>query len=204
MKGLSRSKKLKSSKFGLRNVHIAEYDPVSDQWTEPVPVETIKSMSIAVNITHGEEYADDQLFEVFDAFNNFEVELSFTDLTPEEQAFLYGWESVGAIRLSGSNDNPPWIALMGERLKGDGTYRYFKYFKGKARIGGYDAQTKADSVNTQPDSLSIVFAPLANDFPIPAYRGKAKAILDETDPEYQGEAELWYEDVVPGRTYEDG
>jgi len=200
MATLTNTDKVKSSKIGLKNLYFAEFDPATNRWTAPVPVKWVKSMNVKVNQTSGSEYADDHMVEVFDSFDNFEVDISFADLTPEEQAFFLGRDSIGAIRLSGSDDAPPWVAFMGERTKADGTKRLFKYFKGKARQGDEAASTKGGSVTTQPDSLTIVFGPLDESFPIPAYRNKALAVVDESDPEYDGEALVWYTDVIAGQT----
>jgi phi13 family phage major tail protein len=198
------TKQIKSSKIALSNVHIAEYDRASMKWGRPVRVETIKSMSVSVTIASTKEYADDNLFEVIDSTEDFVVDLSFTDLTPSEQAFFLGFTEVGAIKLSGSDDNPPYIALLGERAKADKTKRLFSYFCGRARATNESAQTKGGgSVAVQPDNLQITFGPLPGDFPVEAYRNKARAIVDETDPEYDGEAEIWYEEVIPGQTIED-
>jgi phi13 family phage major tail protein len=197
---LSGTKKVKSSKIGLSNTHIAEYDPVTMKWTQPVRLEAIQSMNVSVNMAEGDVYADDMMFEIFDAFENFEVELTYADLTPEELEFLLGWDSIGAIKLRGADDDPPWLAFMGERTKADGTKRMFKYFKGKARPGNESAQTKGSSVSAQSDTLTILFGPLPLDFPIPKYRNKAAGLLDEVDPEYDGEADVWYDEVVAGQT----
>lgn len=191
----------KSSKIGLKNTHIAEYDPLTHKFSKPVPFTTIKSMKISLNMSENDEYNDDGLFEVLDSFENFEIEVTYTDLTPAEQAFLLGWKSDGAIRLSGANDDPPWIAFMGERTKKDKSKRFFKYFRGKARLTSEEATTKGGgSVTAQPDILKITFGALPDDFPVEKYRDIAMSVVDESDPIYKDEGKTWYEEVIKGQT----
>lgn len=192
--------KKKSSKIGLSNVHVAIYDPVTYKYSKPIAIKTIKEMKVSLNMAESKEYNDNELFEVLDSFDNFEIELTFTDLTPEEQAMLLGWKSDGAIKLSGANDDPPWIALMGERIKKDGTKRYFKYFKGKSRLDSEEASTKGDSVSAQPDVLKITFGALPDDYPVETYKSVARAIVDESDSQYKDEGKTWYDEVIVGQT----
>lgn len=193
----------KSSKIGLSNAHIAIYHPESFKFSKPFAVKTLKEMKVSVNMAEKNEYNDNELFEVLDSFDNFEVELTFTDLTPSEQALLLGWAKIGAVKLSGANDDPPWIALMGERFKKNGSKRYFKYFKGKAKLSNEDAKSKGDSVEVQPDTLKIVFGALPDDYPVKDYRSVAKATVDESDPDYANEGEKWYTEVITGQTLEE-
>ena len=198
-------KKLKSSKIGLKNVHIAEFFPETNKFGKPIRFKTIKEMVISVNVAENEEYNDDELFEILDSFENFEVEATFTDLTPAEQAFLFGWRKKGALKFSGSKDNPPWIAFMGERSKQDKTKRFFKYFKGKSRLESESAKSKGGgSVEAQSDKIIIKCGPLPDDFPVAEYQSEAKVIVDEADPEYADEGKTWYDEVVPGQTIEGG
>lgn len=189
---------IKSSKIGFSKAYIAIYHPETMTYDAPLRLEAVQSAKITANVTSLKTYADDALFEVLDVLDNFEMELTFADLTPAEQALLLGWKSVGALKISGVEDNPPWLAFFGERRKINKAVRYFKYLKGKASAGSEDMKTKGGSAQEQADAIKITFGPLPDNFLPAAFAGTAKIVADTDDPEYDGEGEIWYDSVIPG------
>jgi len=188
----------KSGLIGFTKAHIAVYDPDTMTYAAPVRLKEVQAAKVSVNMQNYMSYADDMLFEVLDILDNFEIELTFAALTPSEQATLLGWKKIGALKLSGAYDSPPWVAFMGQRAKINGETRYFKYLKGKASLSGEDMKTKGGAAAEQPETIKITFGPLPDDFPIAAFRNQAKILCDTDDPEYDGEGDLWYDSVIPG------
>lgn len=187
----------KSATIGIENFVVFPFDNKTMKYGEPMPISTIKSIDVSINVATHDEYNDNQLFESTSLFSNAEISCEFTDLTPAEQAILLGWKSDGAIKMLSNSDVAPTFAIAYKRTKQDGNSKLVKFLSCTARLEGESGKTASDSIETQPEKLIFKAKPLRADFPIEKYRKLYQLKLDTSDENYTNEADDWFLSAIP-------
>ena len=179
------------SLMGFENLH---YATLSKDDTDGITYGTPKRFAGAVSINEdlqtetAENYADNRLWETKQVFSKGEVELVMAELPTEVYAELCGHtvDSNGKVIVNAS-DTAPYIALLGEFKKGDGTKRYFKLLKGQCAAGGLEGETENDSPEFKNFTLNATFMARK-------YDGNYKYFIDSTDDNADYIA-TWYNSV---------
>lgn len=179
------------STLGFENLHYAKL--TKDDETG-VTYEKPKRFPGAVSINDDEQsntadlYADNKLWETRRVFSKGEIELVVADLPPDIHAELCGHtiDSHGKI-IHSANDVAPYVALLGEFKKGDGTKRCFKLLKGQFAVVGVEGETENDSPEFRTATLNATFAARK-------YDGNYKYVIDSTDENAEYIA-TWYNSV---------
>ena len=166
------------SLIGFENIHYAELMKDDESG---VSYGEIKALPGAVSINEDAQsdtaklYADNQLWETAQVFNEGSVELVVADLPASVCAELGGHsiDSDGKITYN-ANDSAPYFCIMGEFLKSDGeTKRYFKLLKGQFAEAGLEGETKNESPEFKTFTLNATFMPRK-------YDGNYKYIMDSS------------------------
>lgn len=149
--------------FGLRNVHIAFMDTVSE--TQPA-WETPTRISGAVSLTPSPEgesspfYADDMVYFIATSNNGYTADLTMANLPDEILARMFGWEiDDNGMLVEIADGKPEKFALLGE-VQGDARNRRFVYYDVQANRPSKDKQTKTETTTPDTDTLPITISPI--------------------------------------------
>jgi len=148
------------SRVGVSNLHYAIL--TSDATVGVVyetPKELLNVISLDRQVSANSEtlYADNGPAEINSVLGEITVSLNVIELTMEQKAALLGHSIVGGVMVSHVDDVAPYVALMFEGVKTNGSKRYKKLLKGQAAEPAENYQTKGDKPNPQTDTLSIKF-----------------------------------------------
>lgn len=147
-------------------------------------------ISVGLNVTYQEAtlYADDIIFAEEKVFEKAEVTLDLADLPLEDRAILFG-HTLGedGVEKSGSDDSPPYIAIMFESKKHNGEIRYVKLLKGRFSEDAEDLNTKGGNTEYQTHKVTATFIARKND-----HQWRYIKDADATDTTT---AATWYESV---------
>lgn len=178
--------------IGLKNLYAAQ---LTEETESTVTYGTPKRLALAIeaNVEVGTEsatlYADDRAVEVADTLGEIDVELNVDDLKPDIYAFLLGKtiNEDGVIEDS-VDDVAPYVAIMFEMPRADGTKKMYTYYKGKFQPPGTEAATKADSVEFQTQTINAKFLPRED--------GKWRAAIDtQLESHDEAVAAAWFTSV---------
>ena len=180
------------SLLGFENVYYAKL--TKDDETG-VTYEAPKKFPGAISLTEdaqsetAELYADNRLWESKKVFSKGEVELVMADLPLAVYAELCGHtiDSSGKVVVN-ANDVAPYIAIMGEFKKGDGTKRYFKLLKGQCAEVGLESETENASPEFKTFTLNATFGARK-------YDGNYKYIVDSDSENAATLITKWYASV---------
>lgn len=193
---MTNNREQKSSTIGIEQFTIFPFDTQKLEYGEPIPLTTLKSISVSMNVATYDEYNDNSLFEVISKFSNAEISCEFTALTPREQSLILGGKGEGAVQFLSNNDVAKPFAVAYKRTKADGNAKFVKFLYCSARLEGVDGKTASDSIEVQPDKIIFKAKPLEENFPIEKYRGVVKMEVDSSDLDYNGEGDTWFDTAL--------
>lgn len=148
--------------IGFDMLHYATLttDPTAGEATYGTPVRVVGAVSASINPNTSEStfFADDGPMETASTLGQIELTISSAKIPKKDLAALLGHTiTTAGILVKKSTDTPPWVAVGGRALKSNGKYKYFWLLKGKMTPSESNYQTKEDSVEFQPDSISGSF-----------------------------------------------
>lgn len=148
-------------RIGLKNLHYAIITENPDgtlTYGTPIKIPGISKAGINPNVDSGTFFGDDGPMETASSMGQIDLELEVADIPMEDLAALLGHTiDENGIVLHSSDDVPPWVAIGFQSLKSNGKYRYIWLLKGKFREPEEDFETKGESVNFQPATISASF-----------------------------------------------
>lgn len=161
--------------IGLKNLYAA---PLTDEALKTYATPVKLAPAIEANITPNYEtatlYGDDRPIEDASSITGIEVELNVADLEPEHYELLMGvTKNADGVIIDNVNDVSPYVALMFELPKADGTKKLYVYYKGKFNPPATEATTKGESVEFQTPTISARFLAVED--------GDWRAHLDTSD-----------------------
>ncbi len=170
----------KAKPIGISSLHVAKLKSdaagTKPSYDTPVAIPGITQLELGVQSSFNKFYADDGIDEVLDAITGVTVGLQVGGLSMEELALLRAVETpTKGAALSDFGMLSDYIALGYRRLMtgltpdGRQRYRYVWLYKVKLAPPGDTAQTKGESAQVQPESLSGECAPLAAYKPAHSY-----------------------------------
>jgi phi13 family phage major tail protein len=114
--------------------------------------------NINPNTARGTLFADNGPSEVASTLGEITLEVSVVDIPSTAQADVLGHTiDAKGIVVSKGGDTPPWIAVGFRALKSNGEYRYVWLLKGKFSEPEAKHETRGDSVNFQPPTMTGSF-----------------------------------------------
>lgn len=174
---------------GLKNIYVAKLTETGDVVTYEAPKKI--AQAITANITPNVEtatlYGDDRAVETEETLADISVEISITDLSIEDYAFLLGAtvDENGGITDS-TNNVAPYVALGFEIPLTKGGKRLYWYYKGKFQIPSSEHTTKQGTTEFQTPTLAATFLPRED--------GKWRYRLDATEAN-KAIADAWFTEV---------
>lgn len=142
--------------IGLDYFH---YTPIlTDDSTETtydvaVRVPNVTQLNINPNASVETFFADDGPAVVYSQIGEVGVEIAVADLSPEDYAFLIGASYEGGVVEYYTTASAPDVAISFRAQKADGSYRYMTILKGKFSVPVANHETKAGTVNFQPQTI---------------------------------------------------
>lgn len=142
-------------RIGLDQFHYAGID-AQGGYEEPTHVRNITEANFNPNSDVATFFADDGPADAYSQLGEVELEVTVADLPPEDYAYLIGAdydENTGLIEVRGT-DSPPDVAVGFRSQKVNGKYRYMWFYRGKFGVPEEEFQTKQDSVEFQPQTIT--------------------------------------------------
>ena len=148
------------AQIGLKNLYYAPLskdDSTGATYGTPVKIAGLISVNISPSNSTSTLHADDIPFAVASTLGEVSVTVEAADIPLQAQAALLGHTVSGNKMICKGSDQAPYVAILFESDKHDGTTRYVKLLKGKFHDPNEDLQTKGDSVEYQTPSIEGTF-----------------------------------------------
>lgn len=152
--------------IGLKNFYYAgmtedEVDgsDTSVQYAEPVRIVGINSVDINPTINNADLFGDDSPIATANSLGRIEVTIDIADIPLKDLAFLLGhsYDSDTNVMKASGDDKAPYVAIMFESEKHDGSTRYVKLLKGRFADSQETINTKGDSIEFQIPQITGAF-----------------------------------------------
>jgi len=147
--------------FGLEKVHIAFLtDETAPTWGAPTHIPGAVSLTPEPQGDENKFYADNGPYFVYTTNNGYTAELSVALIPDSILAEMLGWTiDDNGMLVETTDGEQKEFALMGQVL-GDRKNRRFVYYRCKAARPGKGHSTRTESIEPNPDSLSITIMPI--------------------------------------------
>lgn len=179
-------------KTGVSNLHYAILSSDTSSgivYGTPVSLPKVAEITVQTASDSTTFYADNGPAETASALGEITVELNVADLDLDTQAALLGHTVTGGVLVNHKDDTAPYVAIMFEALKSNGSKRYVKLLKGQFSEPEDAFKTKGESVEFQPMTISGTFV-------VREYDGNWKKTADEDHADYvSGIGSAWYTSV---------
>lgn len=148
--------------FGLKNVHIAFL--TEGEYGKPIPVKGAVSWTPSAVGDSNPFYADDIIYYNAQSNNGYEGDLSVAMLPDEVLAEMMGWEydKEKGVLTEIADGIPKEFAMLYE-VQGDQRPRRTVYYRCQAQRPAKEEQTKGESVEVNPEQLTIKVSPIEID-----------------------------------------
>jgi len=147
--------------FGLEKVHIAFLtDETTPTWDTPIHIPGAVSFTPEPQGDENKFYADNGPYFVYTTNNGYTAELSVALIPNTVIAEMLGWEiDSNGMLVETTDGEQKEFALMGQVL-GDKNNLRFVYYRCKAARPGKGFSTRSESIEPNPDNLSITIMPI--------------------------------------------
>lgn len=131
------------------------------EWEAAFYLPGLRQMTITANQNSAVIYAENRQWDSENALGDIDVSFDFVSIMTEHYAKLLGKKLAanGGI-IENANDEPPYIAIMGEKTLTSGVIEYITLFKGKLNIPEDTAKTKEGNTEYQTKTLTGKFMTL--------------------------------------------
>lgn len=182
--------------IGLKNLYYAKNTQDNSSgvaYDTPVKIGGAIQVDIQPTVNKNTLYADDAPFATASSMSEINVSMETADIHPSVVAALGGHtydSTTGAVTYK-ADDSPPYVAIMGESEKHDGSVRFFKLLKGKFN------ETQ-ETLQTRGESPEYTTPKLEGSFVAREYDKKWKVIRDVSASSSTSVATTWYASVEGG------
>ena len=147
--------------FGLERVHIAFLtDETTPTWDTPIHIPGAVSFTPEPQGDENKFYADNGPYFVYTTNNGYSAELSVALLPADVLARMLGWTiDDNGMLVEDADGIGEEFALLGQVL-GDKNNLRFVYYRCKAARPGKGFSTRSESIEPNPDNLSITIMPI--------------------------------------------
>lgn len=128
-------------------------DSAATTYGEAVRVPNVTQCNINTNASVETFFADDGPAVVYSQIGKIEVTINVADLEPKDYAFLIGATHENGVVEYDTTASAPDVAISFRAQKANGKYRYMTVLKGKFSVPNANHETKADTVNFQPQEI---------------------------------------------------
>lgn len=135
------------------------YGEIGDT-TEATYIERVKFLqNITVEMPQEvvRAFGDNTTAELAVSNGNISVNSTFHKIPIEDKQKLLGWETVEGLTATGSNDNPPYVAVVFAKTYEDGSRQYVGLPKGMFTRPNVTGQTKGESTEFSTEEISAQF-----------------------------------------------
>lgn len=135
------------------------YGEIGDT-TEATYIERVKFLqNITVEMPQEvvRAFGDNTTAELAVSNGNISVNSTFHKIPIEDKQKLLGWKTVEGLTATGSNDNPPYVAVVFAKTYEDGSRQYVGLPKGMFTRPNVTGQTKGESTEFSTEEISAQF-----------------------------------------------
>ncbi|GGB56861.1 hypothetical protein GCM10011409_38030 [Lentibacillus populi] len=154
-------KKNLSATVGIDKLHYAILQSDTEEavtYDEKVRLPFVQTINIETEQEIAKAYGDNKVAEMAVSTGVSTVEFQFHALPLEDRVALLGLENDGELVIQKSQVNPPYVAVVLEKTKGDGSAELVGLTKGMFTLPPTEAQTKEDSLEFGNDTISGEFS----------------------------------------------
>lgn len=155
------NKKNRSAVVGITGFYYAvlSEDTVTNvSYSDPVRVEYIQNAAIDTEQSIEKAYGDNTVAEMAVSTGVTTLELQFHTIPLEDRVKLLGYEQEEDMVIQKSQVNPPYVAVVLEKTKADGSSELVGLPKGMFTLPSNEAQTKEDTLTFGNDTISGEFS----------------------------------------------
>lgn len=144
---------------GFRYAVLESDTEAGASYGEIVRVPYVQNINIETEQEIAKAYGDNTVAEMAVSTGVTTVEFQFHTIPLEDRIKLLGLEEdEDGMIVQRSQTNPPYVALMLEKIKGDGSVELVGLTKGMFTLPATEAQTKEDSLEFGSDTISGEFS----------------------------------------------
>jgi len=129
----------------------------SDVAGEIERVKFLQNISVEMPQEVVRAYGDNTTAEMATSNGDVSVSSQFHKIPIEDKQTLLGWETVDGISATGSQDNPPYVAVVFAKTYEDGSREYVGLPKGMFTRPNVEGQTKEDGVEFSNETIEAQF-----------------------------------------------
>lgn len=129
----------------------------SDVAGEIERVKFLQNISVEMPQEVVRAYGDNTTAEMATSNGDISVSSQFHKIPIEDKQTLLGWETVDGISATGSQDNPPYVAVVFAKTYEDGSREYVGLPKGMFTRPNVEGQTKEDGVEFSNETIEAQF-----------------------------------------------
>jgi|SRR5690625_34511 len=163
---MAEEKKNTSAVVGIDKFYYAILESDSESgatYNERVRVPYIQNVNIETEQEIAKAFGDNTVAEMAVATGVATVEFQFHSIPLEDRVALLGLEEEDGMIIQKSQVQPPYVAVVLEKTKGDGSVELVGLTKGMFTLPPTEAQTKEDTIEFGNDTISGEFSARAFD-----------------------------------------
>lgn len=163
---MANEKKNLSAVVGIDKLYYAILDEDTEEgatYKEKVRLPYVQNVSIETEQEIAKAYGDNTVAEMAVSTGVASVEFQFHTIPLEDRVALLGLEDDDGMIIQKSQVQPPYVAMVLEKTKGDGSSELVGLTKGMFTLPPTEAQTKEDSLEFGNDTISGEFSARAFD-----------------------------------------
>lgn len=161
MKMAEETKKNRSATVGIDKFYYAVLQSDTEEsvvYEKEVRLPFVQNVNIETEQEIAKAFGDNKVAEMAVSTGVSTVEFQFHALPLEDRVALLGLEDEDGLVIQRSQVNPPYVAVVLEKTKGDGSAELVGLTKGMFTLPSTEAQTKEDSLEFGSDTISGEFS----------------------------------------------
>lgn len=161
MKMAEETKKNRSATVGIDKFYYAVLQSDTEEsvvYEKEVRLPFVQNVNIETEQEIAKAFGDNKVAEMAVSTGVSTVEFQFHALPLEDRVALLGLEDEDGLVIQRSQVNPPYVAVVLEKTKGDGSAELVGLTKGMFTLPPTEAQTKEDSLEFGSDTISGEFS----------------------------------------------
>ena len=124
---------------------------------EPERVKFLQTITVEMPQEAVRAYGDNTTAEIAVSSGNITVTSSFNKIPQEDKEVLFGLESNNGLTAYGSNDTPPYVAVVFAKTHEDGSKEWVGLTKGIFMRPTIEGTTKQDTVEFSSEEITAEF-----------------------------------------------
>lgn len=155
------NKKNRSATVGINKFYYAVLQSDTEEsvvYEKEVRLPFVQNVNIETEQEIAKAFGDNKVAEMAVSTGVSTVEFQFHALPLEDRVALLGLEDEDGLVIQRSQVNPPYVAVVLEKTKGDGSAELVGLTKGMFTLPPTEAQTKEDSLEFGSDTISGEFS----------------------------------------------